>query len=101
MGFTLGEPEIAAIAGFCRDWKVRELSLFGSALREDFGPSSDVDILVEFEADAPWSYWEWPLMQDALKAIFGREIDLVEKQSLTNRFRRERILGTARVLYAA
>ena len=90
-----------AIAEFCRKWMVRELALFGSVLRDDFGAESDVDVLVSFAPDAPWSYWEWPEMQDDLAQIFGRRIDLVEKEALRNPFRRERILGTRRVLYAA
>jgi predicted nucleotidyltransferase len=50
------------LAAFCRKWKVRELALFGSVLREDFGPDSDVDVMVTFEPDDPWSYWDWPAM---------------------------------------
>lgn len=90
-----------SIAAFCRKWKVRELSLFGSVLRDDFGPESDVDVLVVFENDAIWSYWEWPDMIGELKAIFDRPVDLVEKKTLTNPFRRHRILTTRKVVYAA
>ena len=68
------------IAEFCQKWKIRELSLFGSVLREDFGSESDVDILVSFEPDAPWSYFEWADMQEELNAIFDRKVDLVEKE---------------------
>jgi len=91
----------AQIIAFCRKWKVREFSIFGSVLREDFGPESDVDVLVSFEPDAPWSYFEWADMTDELKAIFGREVDLVEKESLQNPYRRHAILSSRRVLYAA
>ena len=91
----------AKIIAFCRKWKVREFSIFGSVLREDFNPESDVDVLVSFEPDAPWSYFEWADMTDELKEIFGREVDLVEKESLQNPYRRHSILSSRRVLYAA
>lgn len=90
-----------ALAEFCRRWHVREMSLFGSALREDFGPRSDVDLLVEFLPDAPVSLWDWGPMLEELRAIFGRKIDLVEKTSLRNPLRRRYILAHTQVLYAA
>jgi uncharacterized protein len=89
------------LAAFCRKWKIRELSLFGSVLRDDFRPDSDVDVLVSFEPDAPWSYWEFSQMQDELQVLFGRPIDLIEREALKNPFRRHEILTTRRVLYAA
>jgi len=88
------------IAAFCRHWKVRELSLFGSVLREDFGTDSDVDVLVSFDEDAPWSLWDLTTMQDELSALFHRPVDLVEREGLRNPFRRERILSTRKVVYA-
>lgn len=91
----------AALAAFCRKWMVAELALFGSALRDDFGPDSDVDVLVTFAPGAPWSYWDWPDMRQELESLFGRRVDLVEKRAVTNPIRRERILSSARVLYAA
>lgn len=89
------------IRAFCAKWKIREFALFGSVLREDFGPRSDVDVLVTLEKDAPWSLYEWIDMIDELKAMFGREVDLVEKTAIRNPFRRHAILKDARVLYAA
>jgi predicted nucleotidyltransferase len=89
------------LAEFCRRWKVAELSLFGSALRGDFGPKSDVDLLVEFAPGASWSLFEWMDMIEELKAILGREVDLVSKQGLRNPYRRRAILGSREVLYAA
>lgn len=89
------------IAEFCRKWRVRELAIFGSALRDDFGPESDVDVLVELEEDAPWSLFDWVDMIDELKAIFEREVDLVEKGAIRNPFRRRNILRTHEVVYAA
>jgi predicted nucleotidyltransferase len=92
---------IDRIAEFCRRWKITELALFGSVLRDDFRPDSDVDVLVTFAPDAPWSLYEWADMMDELKAIFGREVDLVEKDGLRNPFRRHAILSTRQVIYAA
>jgi predicted nucleotidyltransferase len=89
------------IAEFCRKWRVTEFSIFGSVLREDFGPHSDVDVLVTFEPDAPWDLWDLVEMQEELQAIFGREVDLVEERTLQNPFRRQKILKSRLVIYAA
>ncbi|MCO6459549.1 MAG: nucleotidyltransferase family protein [Pirellulaceae bacterium] len=85
----------------CQRWQVRELALFGSVLRDDFGPDSDIDVLVSFREDAPWSLWDLMTMQDELSALLGRAIDLVEREGLRNPFRRQRILSTRRVVYVA
>jgi predicted nucleotidyltransferase len=89
------------LAEFCRRWRISELSLFGSVLRDDFGPESDVDVLVTFEPGAPWSYWEWPAMIEELEAIFGRPVDLLEAATVRNPFRRHKIMATRRVIHAA
>jgi hypothetical protein len=89
------------IAALCRKWKVREMALFGSVLRPDFRPDSDVDILVTFDDDAPWSLWDLLDMRAELREVFGREVDLVERRSLENPFRRRSILRSKRVIYAA
>lgn len=89
------------IESLCRKWKVRELSLFGSVLRDDFGPESDVDLLVTFANDAPWDLWDLLDLRSELKGIFGREIDLVEERSLRNPYRRRSILSSKHVIYAA
>jgi uncharacterized protein len=89
------------IKNFCRRWKVSEFSLFGSVLREDFGPESDVDVLVSFSPDIPWSLFDWIDMIDELKEIFGREVDLVEESGLRNPFRRRDILDNRQVVYAS
>lgn len=87
------------MADFCRRWRVTEMSLFGSVLRDDFGPASDVDVLVVFEPGAPWSYWEWGPMTTELEAIFGRPVDLVEKRSIVNPYRRHHILTNRRIIH--
>lgn len=88
------------IIDFCRKWKVIELALFGSVLNRDFRPDSDIDVLVSFSEDAQWSLFDFVRMQDELKEIFGREIDLVEKAALRNPFRRHSILHSKEVIYA-
>jgi len=89
------------IAEFCRKWRITEFALFGSVLRDDFGPDSDVDVLVTFAADAPWSLLDIVSMIDELRTVFGRHVDLVEKGAIRNPFRRHSILTTKEVVYAA
>lgn len=90
-----------ALAGFCHKWRVRELSIFGSALGVGFRRESDVDVLVSFEPGADWSLLDLVGMRDELAAHFGRDVDLVEQEALKNPFRRAAILKSKRVLYAA
>jgi len=93
-----------AIAEFCRKWRVTEFSLFGSILRKDFRPDSDVDVLVRFHPDARYSLFDLVNMEAELGAIFGRQVDLVEKAAVErsrNYLRRKAILGEAEVVYAA
>lgn len=90
------EPDLAA---FCGRWKVRELALFGSVLRDDFSPASDIDVLVSFDDEAPWSLWDRTTMQDELSSLLGRHVDLVEREGLRNPFRRDRILKTRKVIF--
>ncbi len=90
-----------ALAEFCRKWRVRELSIFGSALRDDFGPESDLDFLVSFEPGTPLDI-DWLLdMKEELETLFGRAVDLVEKEALRNPWRKYEILRTREVIYAA
>ncbi len=89
------------IEAFCRRWKIKELALFGSVLREDFRPDSDVDVLVAFEPGAGITFDNRVEMLDELAEIFGREVDLVEKDLIRNPFRRHEILKTKEVVYAA
>ena len=89
------------LVAFCRKWRILEFSLFGSVLRGDFRSDSDIDVLVSFEPDAPWSLLDIVMMKEELKDIFGREVDLVEKKALRNPFRRRSILDSYEVIYAA
>jgi uncharacterized protein len=89
------------IIEFCRRRKITEFALFGSVLRDDFVPESDIDVLVTFDTDAPWSSFDLVDMKDELEQLFGRKIDLVEKRALRNPFRKREILRTMQVMYAA
>jgi uncharacterized protein len=98
---TLKLPDHDRIVDFCRRWRIQELALFGSILRNDFRPDSDVDVLVTFEPDAPWTLWDLSRMRFELEELFGRKVDLVEKKALRNPFRRQAILADQQVVYAA
>lgn len=75
--------------------------MFGSVLHGDFHSQSDIDVLVTFAPDTKYSLFDIALMQEELKKIFGREVDLVEKAALRNPFRRDHILKNMEVVYAA
>lgn len=92
------------IAEFCQRWKVSELALFGSVLRQDFGPSSDLDVLVTFAAEAEWSLFDHVRMQAELHQLTHRNIDLLSRRAVEqshNEPRRREILNTAQVIYVA
>jgi predicted nucleotidyltransferase len=92
------------LAEFCRRWKVSELALFGSALRDDFKPESDVDVLVTFAGSARWSLLDLVKMQDELSGLWKRPVDLLTRRAVErsqNWIRRKAILETAEVVYAA
>lgn len=89
------------IKAFCEKWKVKELYLFGSVLRDDFGPESDVDVCVRFEESAPWDLFHVVEMIEELQHIFGRKVDLLEADAIRNPFRRREIERTRRLIHAA
>jgi uncharacterized protein len=89
---------------FCQKWKITELSLFGSVLRDDFGPDSDVDVLVTFAPDTHWTIFDFIHCENELKQIVGRKVDLVERSAVTrsrNYIRRKAILASTRTIYGA
>jgi hypothetical protein len=95
-------PE-AKISNFCERWKISELALFGSVLRDDFRPESDLDVLVTFSFDADWSLFDHVQMQQELAKILERKVDLVSKRAIErsqNWIRRREILETAKIIYA-
>jgi len=92
------------IAEFCQRWKIIEFALFGSVLRDDFRPDSDVDVLATFASDADWSLFDHVDMQEELSALFGRKVDLVSRRAIErsdNWIRRKAILNTAEQIYVA
>jgi uncharacterized protein len=92
------------LVDFCRRWKVTELSLFGSALRKDFRPDSDVDLLVSFAPKVSWGFDDLLTMKEELTALFGRPVDLVERrlvEASENYIRRKHILSHLEPLYVA
>jgi hypothetical protein len=91
------------LAEFCRRWKITQLSVFGSALREDFRPESDVDVLVSFSNEAHYTLLDVARMESELERIFGRKVDLVETSAIEksrNYIRRKSILSSAEAIYA-
>ncbi len=89
------------VHSLCFRWQVRELALFGSVLREDFSDSSDIDVLVSFKPETRWSAWDLMRMKEELENLFGRPVDLIEKEALRNPWRKQEILRTHEVIYAA
>lgn len=92
------------LAEFCRRWKIAELRLFGSALREDFRPDSDLDLLVRFAPDADWSLLDHVAMEEELAGIVRRKVDLVSERAIersSNWIRRKAILETAEPYFAS
>lgn len=87
------------VAGFCRANGIRKLSIFGSALRSDFGPESDIDVLVEFEPGRAPGLFRLAGMEMELTRMFGRKVDLRTPEDLSHCFRRQG-LDEARVQYA-
>lgn len=92
------------IDDFCRRWQVTELALFGSVLGDKFRTDSDIDLLVEFEPDARWSLLDHVRMEQELKSLFEREVDLVSKRAIErsdNWIRRKEIMTTAQPIYVS
>ncbi len=89
------------LSAICCKWKITELSLFGSALRDDFGPESDIDLAVKFVPDSHWSLWDFYALQEELEELFGRDVDIVEVEGIINPIRRKNILSSLQVVYAA
>lgn len=92
------------IAEFCRRWKITEFSLFGSVLRDDFRPDSDIDVLVSFAPEAEWGLFEHAAMQEELAAMFSRKVDLITRRAVEhsrNPVRRRIILESAQPYYVA
>ncbi len=97
---TLPMPQIRE---FCQRWQIIEFALFGSVLRDDFRPDSDIDCLVKFSTNAHWTLLHIGKMEDELKDIFQRDVDLVSRRGLEssrNHLRCKTILNSLEVIYA-
>ena len=98
------EIPIEPIQDFCKKWKVTEFAVFGSVLRSDFSPDSDIDVLLTFQGDSQWSLFDRVDMQDDLETIFARKVQVVNRKGIeksSNPLRRQAILESARVIHAA
>ena len=92
------------IEGFCHRWKISGMSFFGSVLRDDFRPDSDIDVLVSFNEDADWSLLDHASMKEELSEILGRKADIVTRRAIEhsrNWIRKNAILSTTEQIYAA
>ena len=92
------------LAAFCKRWQIAELALFGSVLRDDFGPESDIDVLVSFLPEAKHGLLDLVAMEEELGRLLGRKVDLVSRRGIErsrNYIRRRAILDSAEVIYAA
>lgn len=92
------------IDDFCRRWKISELAVFGSILRDNFSLESDIDLLVTFASDAEWSLLDHIRMEEELASLFGREVDLVNRRAVEqseNWIRRREILSTAQAIHVS
>ena len=104
MGEKVFEIPADKIADYCRRWKITELALFGSAVRDDFNLESDIDVLVTFDGDDHWTLFDLIDMREELKEIFGRDVDLVSRrgiESSQNYLRRKEILSSAKVIHVS
>lgn len=89
------------IEELCRRHRIHKFSLFGSVLRDDFRPDSDVDVLVEFDPNAKLSLFDLVYIEEELAALLDRKVDLVEADTIRNPFRRAEIMRTHEVIFAA
>jgi predicted nucleotidyltransferase len=96
------EVPIEHIKEFCDRWQIIEFALFGSVLRDDFRPDSDIDVMVQFASEAHPTFFDLSVMENELKIIFQRDVDLITRkgiESSRNYLRRKEILSSAQVIY--
>ena len=100
---NLGVDE-STIADFCRRWKIKQLSVFGSAAAGRLRPESDIDLLAVFAPDSGWTMFDHYQMENELTELFARDVDLVNIRALEenpNAIYRKEILHSGKVIYAA
>ena len=94
------EPE--QLKEICQQWKIIELALFGSVLRDDFNTRSDIDILVSFDEGSSIAFFDLDDIEEQLSMLFDRPVDLVTKKAVQqshNWIRKKNILGNSQVIY--
>lgn len=97
----IAEPEIEMIRQLCKSTKVKSLFAFGSVTREDFGDSSDIDMLVDFEEQDPFLYTDlYFTLKSSLENILKRQVDLLEERGIRNHIFREQLDRTKVMIYA-
>ena|SRR5258708_98902 len=92
-----------AIREFCKKWKIKELSVFGSILRDVFRPDSDIDFLVTYDRDAEWDISDVVNMKHELAHALGRPVDIISRSAIErsdNRFIKKEVLSTMEPIYA-
>ena len=103
MNFNLPIPADRLVE-YCRSNGIVRLAIFGSTPRADFGPDSDIDLLVDFEPGRAVSLFDMAGMEQEFSEILGRKVDMIERSGVErsrNYIRRAEILGTAETIYAA
>jgi predicted nucleotidyltransferase len=103
MTITAIKLPMEKIAEFCHKWQLTEFALFGSVLRDDFRPNSDIDVMVQFHPNTHPTFLTLELMETELKTIFHRDVDLITRQGIEtsrNYLRRHEILSSVQVIYA-
>lgn len=98
---AIAMPSQERLAALCKRWKIRELSLFGSAARGEARADSDIDLLVEFEPDPGWSLFDMAQLRAEAEELFGRKVDVVQERLIRGERRRRSILRDKTRLYAA
>ncbi|MDY6937713.1 MAG: nucleotidyltransferase family protein [Cyanobacteriota bacterium] len=100
----LGKENLAPLLqAFCEQWQIVELACFGSIVRDDFRPDSDIDLLVTWKPNSRWTLLDFAQMQFDLETLFHRPVDLVSKRAIEqsdNPLRRAAILNTAVPIYS-
>lgn len=101
MKFPNYELNVDELIDLAKQFKVKQLYLFGSVLREDFNSQSDIDIMVVLDYDTEYSYFDLYDLKEKFQILLQRKVDLIEKDGLVNPFRRYEIISTAKLIYAA
>ncbi|MBN1969727.1 MAG: nucleotidyltransferase domain-containing protein [Candidatus Delongbacteria bacterium] len=101
MQFPKTSIDVDELIEIAKNFKIKELYLFGSVLREEFSENSDIDILIVFHENSNYSLFEFLDLKEKLELCLNRKVDLIEKDGITNPYRRKEILSTSRRIYVA